>query len=545
MRKLWAILTMMFGLLISPTITQAQEISSEKVLIIQSGEEPQSMKEQKILEIILGQYDVTSETILDTMMTKEKIKSASAIIYLGSEKKQLSKELIEELNTFSGKFYAIGHNVEQIPRMSWLNLKGEVIIQHLVFSEKEQALPEERIIYKINVQLDEIQQVAMTTDGTRVPLIAKQANNYYFAAETLSNPFGTNLAESFQSFFNKQPTGFVRYLRLEDIHPKVDAKQLREQAEFLKEKEIPYMVAVIPVYTNENGETIHFSDVPELVETLKYMQKNGASIVLHGYRHQYRESETGEGFEFWDVENDRPIYQKGSEKAKQRTDFATEKDYQQFINEGEAFERKYITAAIENGVAELVTQGIYPLAFEAPHYAMSQQGYEVVSRHFSTYIGRIQISDETYKSEYQPSNASRPAFLHGMTVYPETIGFVEQNNEQSLQLMKNQVTNLMNYQEAYISAFYHPYLGIDGLKDVVDILGEVNAPWLDLKAENNQVTTSTIKLSSEKGQIQVEKLLFESKHAKKEKMKRIVIYGIILVGIVGSVLVFIIRRKTS
>lgn len=545
MRKLWAILTMMIGLLISPTLTQAKDISSEKVLIIQSGEEQQSMKEQKILEIILGQYDVTSEMMLDTMITKEKIKSASTIIYLGSEKKQLSKELMEELNTFSGNFYAIGHNVEQLPRMSWLNLEGEVLIQHLVFSEKEQALPEERIIYKMNVQSDEIQQVAMTTDGSHVPLIAKQANNYYFAVETLSDPFGTVLAESFQSFFNKQPTGFVRYLRLEDIHPKVDAKQLREQAEFLKEKEIPYMVAVIPVYTNENGETIHFSDVPELVKTLKYMQKNGASIVLHGYRHQYRESETGEGFEFWDVENDRPIYQKGSEQAKQRTDFATEKEYQQFINEGEAFERKYITTAIENGVAELVTHGLYPLAFEAPHYAMPQQGYEVVSQHFSTYIGRLQISDETYQSEYQPSNASRPAFLHGMTVYPETIGFIEQNNAQSLQLMKNQAANLMNYQQAYISAFYHPYLGIDGLKDVVDILEEVDAPWLDLKAENNRVTTSTIKLFSKKGQIHVKKPFFASKYEKKLKIKQIVIYSLILVGIVGSLVVFILRRRAS
>lgn len=71
-------------------------------------------------------------------------------------------------------------------------------------------------------------------------------------------------------------------------------------------------MAVIPIYTNKDGETIH-----------------------------YRSSETGEGFEFWNVENDRPIYQED----------------------------------------------------EAPHYAISQQGYEVVAKHFSSYIGRLQLTD--------------------------------------------------------------------------------------------------------------------------------------------------------
>ncbi|WP_130860209.1 DUF2334 domain-containing protein [Gracilibacillus phocaeensis] len=61
---------------------------------------------------------------------------------------------------------------------------------------------------------------------------------------------------------------------------------------------MPYLVAVIPVYTNEEGQTKHLLDSPKLAKTLKYMQDNGASMVLHGYEHQYLSSETGEGFEF-------------------------------------------------------------------------------------------------------------------------------------------------------------------------------------------------------------------------------------------------------
>ena len=40
------------------------------------------------------------------------------------------------------------------------------------------------------------------------------------------------------------------YLRLEDVHPVADINQLKEIAELLKEKQIPYMITVIPVYTD-------------------------------------------------------------------------------------------------------------------------------------------------------------------------------------------------------------------------------------------------------------------------------------------------------
>ena len=66
------------------------------------------------------------------------------------------------------------------------------------------------------------------------------------------------------------------YIRLEDVHPLVDPEPVREIAKILKEKNIPYMVAVIPIYTDpESGEKHTFADSPELLKTLKEMQKDG------------------------------------------------------------------------------------------------------------------------------------------------------------------------------------------------------------------------------------------------------------------------------
>lgn len=51
------------------------------------------------------------------------------------------------------------------------------------------------------------------------------------------------------------------------------------------------------------------------------MQDDGAAIIMHGYTHQFYDSETGEGFEFWDVKTDQPIRQPKHENLRQKMTF--------------------------------------------------------------------------------------------------------------------------------------------------------------------------------------------------------------------------------
>ncbi len=135
-------------------------------------------------------------------------------------------------------------------------------------------------------------------------------NTYYFASHNIDySIFSIYLSEMLHEVFQiSHENSHPGYIRLEDIHPLVDPEMLQSIAEILNDKKIPYMIAVIPVYRNpETGEEEHFSDSPKLLKVLKYMQNHGGSIILHGYSHQYRNRETGEGFEFWDVQNNMPI----------------------------------------------------------------------------------------------------------------------------------------------------------------------------------------------------------------------------------------------
>jgi uncharacterized protein YdaL len=530
--------------IISPHSAFAQS-NDNNVLVVYSIDDQEQIKVVRILETIIGQFKSEYTLVEDKDFKSSDLNDYKQVIYLGAGKTAIPDNVINAINNYEGKFYAIGHNADQLrEKLAWITLDGETLISKVEANNRQHELPEERIVYNVSSGNAEVLANGMDKDGKFIPLLLQSGDDFYFAGQNLFNPFGEEISETLNQFFGETTSEKIRYLRLEDVHPMVDPKQLKEQAEYLKEKHIPYMVAVIPVYSKD-GKIVHLSDKPEMVKTLQYMQDNGASIVMHGYKHQYRSSETGEGFEFWDTENDRPIYQEAEEKAKVREDFPADEEYNSFIENGEEFETAYIENALEKGIQELVAHDLYPLAFEAPHYAISQNGYKVVSEHFSSYVGQLQLTDLTWQGEYAPMYESKPEFINGMTLYPETLGYIEQGGDQAFKEMADNIKNRQYYTQTYLSAFYHPYLGLDGLKKVVSSLESVeDSSWLDLKQEANVVKVNDIRIESQNGKIEIEKPFFSSDYERNLIIKKAAVWVIpIGILIIAAVVLLVVRKR--
>jgi uncharacterized protein YdaL len=480
-----------------------------KTLILYTLQDDGQINQVNNLDLIVGQF--TSRIVVADAETfdVEKLGTFSNIIYLGCVERVLPVRFIEALDRYSGPVFAIGENVAQ--------LGGQFSFVHTTYNEEitaiqylpqaiEEAAPEEWYISKLEVHANAAVKIvasATTKTNEQIPVIVQKGDRFVCGMGILPK----SLTLALNSFFGEphQPK-ITRYLRLEDVHPNSDPDSLRKIAEYLAEKKIPYLVAVIPTYLHGDKE-IHYADAPKLVEILQYMQAHGASIILHGYKHQYRNDETGEGFEFWDVENDRPIYQERTTKALTRADFSSEAAYLDFLADGERFEREYIEKAIAMGVKELVTHKLYPVGFEAPHYAMSAQGYKVVSEHFSHYFGRVQLADTTRLATGVSLMESQPAFFHGMTLCPETLGYIkEYEGLQSLESIRQAIKLSLQYPNVYLSAYYHPYLGLDGLKALVEVLEQIEgAEWLDLKNQKQWVNAGGIHITTGDGRIEVSK----------------------------------------
>ncbi|PEM60036.1 DUF2334 domain-containing protein [Bacillus wiedmannii] len=499
-------------LLLIPIHTSAQTPSKPKVLVLYSTQDDKITNNIQILNTQLGHF--TNDITTKSLKRVNEITNSSSythIVYIGEQKEEFPIETKQLLENFSGPVLVLGQNVEQLSnRFSFITLKADDIRVNKIeypSNKLKNTLEEERLVQSFDTNGTVLANAL--SSNSKSPLIVRHETSYYVATSNLFNWMSHYVGEMLFSYFGQKPTTnkVETYLRLEDVHPAADTNQLKEIAELLKEKKIPYMITVIPAYTDPNtGKTLHLKDKPELVDLLRSMQDDGAAIIMHGYTHQFYDSETGEGFEFWDVKTDQPIRQPKHEKPKTKDDFPNIEAYNAYVKKGEEFEEKYTTEHIEKGIQELVDAKLYPVAFEAPHYTMSQKGYEILSKYFSTYVGQLQLSDTTWKSMHSPAYRSTPSFLHGMKLMPETVGFIEEDKPQAIAKMKANAVSVAKLSDGVIGAFYHPYLGVKPLKEVLKDLESIpNIEWIDLQKEANEVKMQDIHITTNKDGIHVEK----------------------------------------
>ncbi|HDR6317792.1 TPA: polysaccharide deacetylase family protein [Bacillus thuringiensis] len=499
-------------LLLIPIHTSAQTSSKPKVLVLYSTQDDKITNNIQILNTQLGHF--TNDITTKSLKRANEITNSSSythIVYIGEQKEEFPIETKQLLENFSGPVLVLGQNVEQLSnRFSFISLKADDIRVNKIeypSNQLKNTLEEERLVQSFDTNGTVLANAV--SSNSKNPLIVQHETSYYVATPHLFHWMSHYVGEMLFSYFGQKPTTnkVEAYLRLEDVHPAADTNQLKEIAELLKEKKIPYMITVIPVYTDpDTGKTLHLKDKPELVDLLRSMQDDGAAIIMHGYTHQFYDSETGEGFEFWDVKTDQPIRQPKHEKPKTKDDFPNIEAYNAYVKKGEEFEGKYTTEHIEKGIQELVDAKLYPVAFEAPHYTMSQKGYEILSKYFSTYVGQLQLSDTTWKSMHSPAYRSTPSFLHGMKLMPETVGFIEEDKPQAIAKMKANAVSVAKLSDGVIGAFYHPYLGVKPLKEVLKDLESIpNIEWIDLQKEANEVKMQDIHITTNKDGIHVEK----------------------------------------
>ncbi|WP_158290502.1 polysaccharide deacetylase family protein [Halobacillus salinus] len=487
---------------ICPIPLQADEADPE-VLLLYSIDKEQQMKEVHRLDLLTGHFtnDISLYSVEDFLQSSEEIDTFDRVLYLRRAKGEPEQETIELLNRYEGPTYFIGKAMEAFKAGESLECIEEIIFDTIDDGEDSITLQSEKVVdyYEIPPSTN----VMYSTHNGAVPLIFQQDTDFFAPISEIDEQLGAYIGETLFSFFNQKKGEAKISLRLEDIHPMYDPTKLKEVGDYLRKKEIPYMITVIPVYTNpKTGEELHLEDAPRLVRVLRKMQEQGASIVLHGYKHQYRKTVTGEGFEYWDVQNDRPLYQKPNEARLGPDDFATQEEYDDYVAQGHAFERNYIENTISNGVNELVEQGLYPLAFEAPHYAMSLSGYEVLSDYFSTYVGQVQTSNNTHISAFSPSYRSEAAMLDGMTLIPETLGYVREGDKKASKKISKNYQYFSRFSDSISGMFFHPYLGVDRLEKVVNELEKDHfLTWFNLKDEYNKVEINEFVIESNAGEI--------------------------------------------
>lgn len=480
---------------------QNEELS---ILFVYSTLQDEKSPNVKKIDMLLRHFTKHVYVVSEHGVKEEDFAVATHLFYYGEHEQTLNETMLASFKAFDGPIIAIGENVEQIPGFYHVKQNEERRMNAVSFDGENKWTIPLTVVKKI-VERDEHNVLLYGHRGEETfPLFVQSSTHYYLAVKTWDSVIQNVVAELLHDILpNNHQKAQLAYLRLEDIHPLTDPKKLLEVGEYLNERGIPYLLIVIPVYISpDTGEIVSFSRSPELVQVLQHLQNSGGTVVAHGYTHQYRESETGEGFEFWDVENDQFITSVNpkveTEYIKTKDYFANREDYEMYLDALKQKEREYLEKKLNDSIHELVRYGLYPLSFEAPHYTMSQQGYTLVANFFSSIFGEMQLSDQNWAVMDAPPYVSTSENLRGMTLYPETIGYVDPSLPNPFQQTEQRIEQALIVRDGVIGAFYHPYLGLDYLPEFISKFETIpNLMWLDLKKTKQRVKTKYVDIVSD------------------------------------------------
>lgn len=494
-----------------PVSAQSKE-QDVGILIIYSTLDGKESSQVKMLDLLAGHFTSHVTVKKDLDVKESDFKGKDHVIYYGQTKRKLSKKLVSLISNVKKPVVAIGYNAGQISQFSGLSLaRKENVYQIHSRSEKADVSLESGLnVLSVSGLKGKALYTFKASDGKTHAFIWKtKKDNVYIG---LTNLLNENLivAKQLREDFGEKAGTTLLYLRLEDISPMSDEKLLLQAGTYLHKRHVPFILAVIPVYLNpETGDKVYLSDKPKMVKVLKKLQSMGGSIIVHGYTHAYRYSETGEGFEFWDAKADQPITSGNAEDPpsilEKEQAFSNEQAYNNYLKPFQEKEETYTKQKLTRAIEDLTSSGLYPLAFEAPHYTMSEYGYQIASRYFTSIFGQVQLSSTTWKTSGAPPFVSAPSMLHGMTLYPETIGFVDTSKQNPLGDMEEHISQMIDFEGGVAGGFYHPYLGMKYLPELVDQMERIpDSEWLDLKKTKQTVKTDKVEIhTSGDGTIQV------------------------------------------
>ncbi|SFG32932.1 Uncharacterized protein YdaL [Halobacillus alkaliphilus] len=442
-----------FSFFPSPVLAKETSGKHPEVLVVYTTGTNELTEQQRKLDLLISHFTKEVRFTSAEELAREDLNDITHLFYFGEEQRTLPKNTVRLIDDFTGVKMVLGYNETQFPHSySFVKKNGNTTIENLTLKKTKETitLSEPHQIFKISKDSDARTLISAEESGSEHPLLIKSYSNYYYADSEISLEDAILMGEVLhQVFETNHRESHPAVIRLEDVNPRLDPEMLRQCAEVLIERNIPFMVAVTPVYKNpETGEEYHLTDAPDLLNVLKDIEVQGGAIVLHGYSDQSGSGITGDGFEF------------------------------------SKMEYSELETRIEKGKEELVKLGLTPLALETPHYTISQEGYEAAASHFTNYLGQLQLTDDNWKVMMEAPYLTSPTFLKGMELIPETLRYVQEGEVHSIERMGERAGNLMILRDSVLSAFYHPYLGPEGLEEVIEEMMSYPAlEWVDLKTD--------------------------------------------------------------
>ncbi len=395
------------------------------------------------VENLLGHFKLDGDIISLRDYVPGQLAQYRAAFFIGvKENAQIPAAFLDDVRAYKRPFCWLGEHIGDLVN----NPAGrrQYGFTFLEYSKREGAT---RITYKdttlIKVEPDlnivqvndkravEVVATAMTNRGVE-PYAIHHGQFWYLADSPFAYPeeSGHYLAfcDLLHDILGIQHEASQRALvRVEDVSIDDDPADLRHVADLLSSRHIPFQIAIIPIFRNPTRNLeVRLSDRRSTVDALHYMIAHGGTPIMHGVTHQYR-GQSGDDYEFWDDTSDRPIIGDSTEFAMRR---------------------------LQLGLAECFSVGIYPVAFETPHYAASETDYRAMMRVFSLFYERTMSTPSLSSQQYFPYDVTD---RWGRQLIPEDLGYIPEEAPDP-KVIVERARALRVVRDGVASFYFHPFL---------------------------------------------------------------------------------------
>jgi len=239
-------------------------------------------------------------------------------------------------------------------------------------------------------------------------------------------------------------------IRFEDVGPggyygsEEALQNLRLMADYLHSENVPFHVSMIPRFVDPpRGYDKSIADtsdpfVQSFLATMRYLQDRGASLGMHGYRHQFGNSVTADGYEFTHSDSafDSPP-----------------DDPEEAGLDASAFARSYTSERMRDGLQAIAQSGLQVDWFSTPHYTASANQRNILE----SWIGLFfENKPDELSNNLIISDVDTP--LHRGVIYVPTPLFYIDGGKANEEI-RRMLDEIKAYTADDLAAFFfHPYL---------------------------------------------------------------------------------------
>jgi uncharacterized protein YdaL len=321
--------------------------------------------------------------------------------------------------------------------------------------------PDLNIVTVDDPQTAEVKSTAINAKKVSNPYVIKSGNFWYFAdkpfsywgegtrylviCDLLHDILGINHASSMRAM-----------VRIEDVSVDDDPADLMKIGDWLAARHVPFQIALIPIFRDPaHSLEVRLTDRKSTVAAIQDMIAHGGTPVMHGITHQVH-GLSGDEYEFWDELGNRPV---GGDSA------------------------DFVTKRLRMGFAECFGAGIYPVAFEVPHYGASPIDYKILGQAFSLFYDRPMVVNDDTTAQMVPYPI---VDQYGRHIVPETLGYLAEEDPDPQKIVL-EARKLRVVRDGIASFYFHPFLKQELLQQIVMGISGLGYHFISLREFGGQV----------------------------------------------------------